>query len=327
MIGVPTDRDGHLRRALLAVVMAVAAGCGIARPLDIDLVWEPIERFDRTLPDGVRAYAAADPSIPLRAWYVSVREGDPEVETRVAVAVDDDLRETPTEFATRTGALVVVNAGYFRIDLDPATHVGLLMVDRRLLSPALRSVLRDDQRYYLARAALGFMDDGRADVAWVSSRDGVLYEWPEPPANAPGHPVESLDVEDLAPWPARDAVAAGPVLVHDGERRITSDEEVFFGSAIPEVHPRTAAGVTAAGDLILLVVDGRQRDSRGVDLVELADIMLDLGCADAVNLDGGGSTALVIEGELVNRPAGDTVEREIMSALTVLERQTTGGTR
>lgn len=313
-----TGRGGKLVVALLLVV--ALAACGLSRSLDFDLTWQPLERFNAGLPDGIRVFAAADASVPLRAWHVRVRVADPRVEARVAAAVDEDLRETPTEFARRTGARVVVNAGYFRIDLDPATHIGLLLVDRELVSPALRSVLRDDRRYYLARAALGFMEDGRPDVAWVSSRDGLLYEWPEPPANAPGRPIENLDLDDLAPWPARHAVAAGPVLIHAGEIRITSREEVFFGSTIPDVHPRTAACVTAEGDLILLVVDGRQRDSRGADLVELANILLDLECVEAVNLDGGGSATLVIDGELVNRPGGDTVEREIMSALTVVER-------
>lgn len=318
---------GMRRRLAVVLAAAIVAGCGLARPLDTDLDWKPVERVNRELPAGIRVHAAADPSIPLRAWYVRVDQRDPDLQARVAVSTDDDLRETPTEFARRTGARVVVNAGYFRVDLDPASHVGLLMVDRELLSPALRSVLRQERRYHLARAALGFMDDGGVDVAWVSSHDGVLYEWPDPPANAPGEPVETLEMEGLEPWPARDAVAAGPVLIREGELRITSDEEVFFGSTITDVHPRTAAGVTGDGELILLVVDGRQRDSRGVDLVELADIMLDLGCVDAVNLDGGGSTALVVDGELLNRPAGDILERQIMSALTVVQRHRVGERR
>jgi len=105
------------------------------------------------------------------------------------------------------------------------------------------------------------------------------------------------------------------MLLHNGSRRVTDDEEVFFGSAIPNVHPRTAAGRTADGRLLLLVVDGRQPVSRGVDLEQLAHIMEDLGAVDALNLDGGGSSALVVNGVLLNRPAGTSVEREVMSAL------------
>lgn len=303
------------------VAALAAGGCAPSTPQDIHISWAPVQELNRRLPDGVRVFEGADPSIPLRAWHVAVRTRDSALETRVDVARDNDLRETASEFARRTGAHVVVNAGYFRMDLEPPSHVGLLLVDGELLSPALRSVLRDEQRYYLARAALGVMEDGAVDIAWVSSREGVLYEWQDPPANAPERPVGALDVEGLAVWPARHAVSAGPVLIRDGEIHITTEQEVFFGSTIPEVHPRTAAGVDAAGDLVLLIVDGRQRESRGVDLVELARLLRALGCVQAVNLDGGGSSTLVVAGELVNRPAGGAAEREIMSALTVMERR------
>ena len=105
------------------------------------------------------------------------------------------------------------------------------------------------------------------------------------------------------------------MLIHDGRRYVTDDEEVFFGSAIPDVHPRTAVGRTTDGRLLILVVDGRQPVSRGVDLEQLAGIMEDLGAVDALNLDGGGSSALVVNGTLLNRPAGTSIEREVMSAL------------
>ena len=103
-----------------------------------------------------------------------------------------------------------------------------------------------------------------------------------------------------------------------GMARITVDAEVFFDTKIPEVNPRTAAGVTVEGDLVFVVVDGRQRESRGVSLVELADIMLELGSVEAVNLDGGGSSTLVVDGKLVNRPLGSQSERQVMSALLIL---------
>ncbi len=64
-----------------------------------------------------------------------------------------------------------------------------------------------------------------------------------------------------------------------------------------------------------MVVDGRQTQSRGVDLDELARMMRGLGAVQALNLDGGGSSTLVVNGEVVNRPVGGTAEREVMSAL------------
>ena len=75
--------------------------------------------------------------------------------------------------------------------------------------------------------------------------------------------------------------------------------------------------MTATGDVILLLVDGRQQDSRGVDLVELARLLESLGCVEALNLDGGGSSTLVVNGERLNVPCGKPNEREVASALVV----------
>jgi len=64
-----------------------------------------------------------------------------------------------------------------------------------------------------------------------------------------------------------------------------------------------------------MVVDGRQTVSRGVSLEELAQLMLDVGAVEALNLDGGGSSTLVVNGVLLNRPTGGVFQREVMSAL------------
>lgn len=311
-----------LRRAVamvaaLLVVACAAGGDGSAAP--IALSWEPLEELNAGLPSAVRVYEGVDAVAPLRAWYVRVRPGDG-VELGIAVAVDTDGVETGSEIASRTAARVVLNGGYFRMGEDPMRHVGLLMVDGEIIEPAVDSVLRDGERYYLARGTLGFLEDGSPDIAWVSSRDGVLYEWDDPPPNTAETPITELDLDGLPVWPAHHAVAAGPVLVMRGVERVTIDAEVFFGTKILDLNPRTAAGVTIEGDLIVVVVDGRQRDSRGVNLSELAAIMLELGSVEAVNLDGGGSSMLVVDGVLVNRPLGAQSERQVMSALLILEQ-------
>jgi exopolysaccharide biosynthesis protein len=112
-------------------------------------------------------------------------------------------------------------------------------------------------------------------------------------------------------------VAAGPSLIRNGRTLVTSDEEIFFNTPIPNVHPRTAAGVDADGFLLLLVVDGRQAQSRGVSLEDLAAILEDLGAVDALNLDGGGSSSFVVNGQLLNRPAGSPEEREVVSSVAI----------
>ena len=264
----------------------------------------------------MRVYAGADPKLPLRAWYVSVSQGEDSGRVEVLVSDDPtDRRETVSSFAADTGACVVINGGYFTMERTPARHAGLLVIDGAIEAPATRSAVRDEVRYPTARAALGLTSAG-FDIAWATSRQGNLLAWSAAPPHRQGNPAQ-LDPEASTPWVVEDALGGGPALVSNGRVNVTTDEEVFFGTAIPYTHPRTAAGITGDGTLLLLLVDGRQRQSRGVRLEELAMILADLGAVDALNLDGGGSSTLVVHGQLLNNPAGRKKEREVMTALGV----------
>jgi exopolysaccharide biosynthesis protein len=84
-------------------------------------------------------------------------------------------------------------------------------------------------------------------------------------------------------------------------------------------HPRTGIGFSRDSTrLYLITVDGRQESSSGMSLVEFAGLMLKLGVYEGLNLDGGGSTAMVVNGQLVNHPSDPTGERTVGSALLVI---------
>jgi exopolysaccharide biosynthesis protein len=282
--------------------------------------WQPLTSVSRYLPSGIRAYSGINDTLPLRAWYVRIEESHPAITTHVVMSDDEtDNRETVSSFADDPGVCVAINGGYFNMSATPARHGGLLLSDGVLLEPATRIVTRDSTRYMAVRAAIGFVED-RVEIAWVTTSGRAVYAWPEPPAHRPGFPADSLDYSAATEWVVNDALSAGPLLLKNGNINITSDEEVFFGSSIPDVHPRSAAGRTADGALILMVVDGRQDISRGVYLQELAILMRGVGAVEALNLDGGGSSALVVGGTLLNRPTGGTTEREVMSAIVTVCR-------
>ena len=281
------------------------------------MTWEIVESTTPNFPAGIKIMKGRNDELPINAWAAIIDPRDPDVDLNVIVSEDIDRRETLTQFSQNKKARVVVNGGYFLIDKTPAEHVGLLYVNNLTVAPATKSVLRNNKRYFTARGALGFLDDGGIDIAWVTSRNDSLFNFSEPVKNQPEEPVDSFDFSKAETWEVDDAIHAGPVLMHDGKIRVTSNEEVFFGSTIPDIHPRTAAGYRNSGELVLLVVDGRQVDSRGVDLQELAILMRDLGCVEAINLDGGGSSGMVVDGKLLNRPAGTTSQREVMSAIAV----------
>jgi exopolysaccharide biosynthesis protein len=90
-------------------------------------------------------------------------------------------------------------------------------------------------------------------------------------------------------------------------------------------HPRSAIAVTRdSATLLLVAVDGRRQTSVGMSLVELGDALLSLGAAEALNLDGGGSTALVVGDSLVNVPSDSAGERPVGNVVVVTrgERET-----
>ncbi|PZG12908.1 phosphodiester glycosidase family protein [Nonomuraea aridisoli] len=116
-------------------------------------------------------------------------------------------------------------------------------------------------------------------------------------------------------------VAGGVGLVRNGEVKITAKRDGHDSmNMILRRHPRTLVGTTKNGSLILAAIDGRRPgETIGANFVEAAQFMRWLGATQAINLDGGGSTTLVVGKKPVNRPA-DGAERAVGDALLVLPR-------
>jgi hypothetical protein len=120
-----------------------------------------------------------------------------------------------------------------------------------------------------------------------------------------------------------------PLMMIGGWPRILRDGVVVGGESATtegtlsrnaEVrHPRTAIGFSRdSSTLFLLTVDGRSENSGGMTLAELAGVMRERGAWQAMNFDGGGSTTMVIDGRVVNRPSDKEGEREVGNALVVV---------
>lgn len=171
---------------------------------------------------------------------------------------------------------------------------------------------------------------------------------------APGRPVLAIDSAGaahaiilradtlsnqatLSPFHPMEAVGGRPVVVRDSA--ITSEARDTVSFSVTR-HPRTAAGITSKGRRVMLVViDGRQLPySAGMTLAEVAELMLSLGARDAINLDGGGSTTMVVATgpgrsrrrepgaqqaaplHVVNRPSDPQGERAVGNALAIVRR-------
>jgi hypothetical protein len=116
----------------------------------------------------------------------------------------------------------------------------------------------------------------------------------------------ALRLEVSSAGAEQESVGAYPVLVRDGRPVYLSAKDGFTRSR----HPRSIAGKTSDGTILLVTVDGRQPCcSIGMTLPEAADLMVALGATEAVNLDGGGSTTFVAHGVMVNHPSTQVVYR------------------
>ncbi len=96
-------------------------------------------------------------------------------------------------------------------------------------------------------------------------------------------------------------ISGGPYLVKNGEVFVDMTAQKL--GSVGGRNPRTAIGYTKDNNLIMLTADGREGSSIGLTLMELANLMKDLGCVNAMNLDGGGSTVMYVNGQVVNKPA------------------------
>lgn len=122
-----------------------------------------------------------------------------------------------------------------------------------------------------------------------------------------------------------DIIACGPLLIDNGV--IPTTYLASIGSHSTSRHPRSAAGITGDNKLILLTVDGRTDRATGMTCTELAEVMEDLGCLNAINYDGGGSSTLWGDGEpysgVLNYPSDNSVydhlgERSCANAIAVI---------
>lgn len=124
------------------------------------------------------------------------------------------------------------------------------------------------------------------------------------------------------------AIGGGDILVADGVAR-THDDDYKETDHAKTANPRTAVGYTADGRLCFFAVDGRTASSRGMTLPELAETMAGLGCIGALNLDGGGSTTVLVRGQddrlsLMNVPT-DGGERKISNAVLFADTAVSDG--
>ena len=176
-----------------------------------------------------------------------------------------NITQTTSEIAESTGAILAINGDYYGF--------------------------RD--KGYVMRNGYLYRDTPSKD-----SEDLVIYE------DGTMEVVSESDVsaQALQEKGATQIYSFGPGLISNGEITVDSDDEV--GRA-KEDNPRTAIGMIDKGHYVFVVSDGRTDESEGLSLRQLAEVMQDLGCSVAYNLDGGGSSTMYFNGEVINNPTSN----------------------
>ncbi len=177
------------------------------------------------------------------------------------------------------------------------------------------------------RGRVAAVRDGRGAASiprsgWVLSGSGAAAAWLRAELR-PGARCELRSEVRLSPRPPFNAdfvVGGGPRLVRNG-RPAAGDPGTYGPGFANARHPRTAAGIRTDGRILLVTVDGRQPErSVGMTIAELAALLIELGAVEAINMDGGGSTTMVVAGRVVNGPSDLSGERPVGDAILVLGR-------
>jgi exopolysaccharide biosynthesis protein len=175
-----------------------------------------------------------------------------------------------------------INGGFFNFDAS-REHLGLFLRSGK--------IIQDYDNTYINFA---YNKDGSVNITYVDNYEWINY-W-----------------RKQAHW----VIGCGWCLVKNGKIDLTGST-IFDHSK--SKNPRTMIGVTSNKSFILAVADGRSSTSKGLNAKEQAEIMLSLGCTYSANLDGGGSSEMIVNDKVVNKPS-DGSERKIGSAIVVYKK-------
>jgi exopolysaccharide biosynthesis protein len=255
----------------------------------------PLEK----IADGVELHRLDDPSLLDPAGPVAVQalRLDPKKVTLEMAVANDKLpaRETVPQIAARRGAIAAINAGFFV--LGDGAPAAMLKMRGQLIQGTSRP-----------RGAVGFTERRGAAVLLF---DRLTVE----KTKAIYHPRLGSSAKDWAR--ASGAVSGAGLLLLNGREFTDWTEERIAAGFDTTRHPRTMIG-EGGGAIWLVTIDGRQPAlSLGMNFTEMKRLARRLGIRSALNLDGGGSTTMVVKGSVVNHPSDAAGPRAVSDAILV----------
>lgn len=310
-----------VKRCRYYLFVLVLLGCLSAKA---QLRWQNVtERFG-PLPNGIQVFYSNDSldGKPFIGYYVQADLKDKSL--HFTAQTGQGKRYRPSEYYNQEGQpWVVVNCTFFNFDKNQ--NLNLVVRNGKMMAYNIHSVKgrgKDStQQIKTFRSALGINKKRQADVAWIYADTGMRKP------QAAQHPVPPIAMDSLgklkaagfAKWKMKTAVGGGPVLVQNGAVMVTNNEEMLFGGkGIQDKHPRTAMGYTPEGKLIIMAIQGRFPGvAEGASLPQEAQLLVQLGCHEALNLDGGGSSCLLVNGKETIKPSDKEGQRPVPAVFLI----------
>jgi len=297
------------------------------------IIWKKPEKLNKDLPPSVEVFRTTSDFAKghkMTASYCDFDLADPDLEFKVVYVKDGESAKTLPEFIAEepNHVYMIANGGFF--DIVSNTSHSLLIQDG-YLSSSNRMVVHEMYKgqlvpYYPTQGAFGIRKDGTPEITWVyniNDDKSQVYSYPQPAPNCYNCPPGPMPDEDFppggAPWEVNHAIGGSPVLLKNGVYDVTMEEEMINRTIGVHRHPRTALCVTKEKKVKVVTVDGRSSRSDGLFYDELAELLHEIGCYDALNLDGGSSTAMLINGEVANSPVNGEL-REVLSAVMLVSK-------
>ena len=291
--------------------------------------WKNVDTAFGILSSSMHAFYSNDSldGKPNIAYYALIDLKDKHLEFTVDTTLNRRL--TPNQYFEKNDhPLLVVNCTFF--EFVHQRNLNVVIKDGKLLSfnnEIIAGKAKDTLTYqHIFASAIGIDRKRNADVAWILTDSSKYF------AFASQHAVKAFKdssakhgfdfyfrQSSFKKWKMQTAVGGGPVLLQNGEIKITNNEELkFAGKAINDKHPRTCMGYTKDGKLIVMVIEGRfPGKAEGATLQQEAKLLKDIGCVEALNLDGGGSSCMLINGKQTITPSDKEGQRPVPAVFIV----------
>lgn len=288
-----------------------------SNPAIVQLGWSNVGDTYGILPTYIQVYKSPETLSDKKAIaYIAVADMN---SATFGVQGEKTGLKKPREFYDEGQSSVVINGGFFY-----ESALSLIWRDGNLVCKN-NDVAADDWTngpfWYPVLAAFCEMNDGSFKSMWTYTTLSNTTYWYTEPSPVKSEIVPSADYPSAGTvLDAKTGIGGGPVLLLDGQVKNTYDEELLSDIVATSNRPRSAIGITRDKKLILFICegDGMTDGVAGLTTENVANILKSLGCIDAINLDGGGSSCMLINGhETIKTSDSSGDERSVSSVVTL----------